>query len=199
MSQGLFTLVSMSRRDLWREGEVRVISVTPVSKGVVRPFLLTVVTLALIVEAAARFVYVHRFEELLSVVFVLPLLAVTLTRIWRWRSHKIHVTNERVIVEGGVMRHQRTTVELRDVLSTRVDQRVSERLTRRGFVFLETPGSTMPVGLVRYPSALCRLIDAERIASDDAGFPLDTVFTYDDPDRYQLEMRPDEWQRRRYE
>jgi hypothetical protein len=189
----------MSRRDLWREGEVRVISVTPVSRGVLRPFLLTVTTLALIVEAAGRFVYVHRYEELLTVIFVLPLLAVTLTRTWRWRSHKIHVTNERVIVEGGVLRHQRTAVELRDVLATRVDQRVSERLTRRGYVYLETPGSTIPVGLVRYPSALCRLIDAERVASEDAGFPLDTVFTYDDPDRYQLEMHPDEWQRRRYE
>jgi membrane protein YdbS with pleckstrin-like domain len=189
----------MSRRDLWREGEVRVISVTPVSRGVVRPFLLTVTTLALIVEAAARFAYVHRFEELMNVVLVLPLLAVTLTRLWRWRSHKIHVTSERVVIEGGVMRHWRTVVELHDVLATRVDQRVSERLTRRGYVYLETPGSTVPVGLVRYPSALCRLIDAERVASEDSAFPLDTVFTYDDPDHYQLEMRPDEWQRRRYE
>jgi membrane protein YdbS with pleckstrin-like domain len=189
----------MSRRDRWHEGEVQVISVTPVSSGVLRPFLLTVTTLALIVEAAGRFVYVHRYEGLLTVVFVLPLLAVTLTRTWRWRSHKIHVTNERVLIEGGVIRHQRTAVELRDVLATRVDQRVSERLTRRGYVYLETPGSMIPVGLVRYPGALCRLIDAERVASEDSTLPLDTVFTYDDPDRYQLEMRPDEWQRRRYE
>ena len=45
----------MSKRDLWREGEVRVISVTPVSRGVLRPSLLTVTTLALIVEGAGRF------------------------------------------------------------------------------------------------------------------------------------------------
>jgi Bacterial PH domain len=191
--------MGMSSRDLWREGEVRVISVTPVSRGVVRPFLLTVTTLALIVEGASRYSWVHRYEEWFIIVMVLPFLAVTLTRTWRWRSRKVHVTNERVIIEGGVLRRYRTAVELRDVLGTRVDQRVSERLSRRGFVYLDTLGSSIPVGLVRHPGALCRLIDAERLSSEDMTFPLDTVFTYDDPDRYQLEMRPDEWQRRRYE
>ena len=93
----------MSGRDLWREGEVRVISVTPVSRGVVRPFLLTVTTLALIVEGASRYGWVHRYEEWFIVVLVVPFLAVTLTRTWRWRSHKVHVTNERVIIEGGVL------------------------------------------------------------------------------------------------
>ncbi|MGA7835306.1 MAG: PH domain-containing protein [Acidimicrobiales bacterium] len=189
----------MSRRDLWREGEVRVISVTPVSKGVVRPLLLTVTTLALIVEGAARYSWVHRYEQWFVIVMVLPFAAVTLTRTWRWRSHKVHVTSERVVIEGGVLRHQRTAIELRDVLASRVDQRVSERLVKRGFVYLETAGATFPVGLVRHPGALCRLIDAERITNEDSAYPLDTVFTYDDPDRYQLEVRPDEWQRRRYE
>src|SRR5580658_1191345 len=119
--------MGMSSRDLWREGEVRVISVTPVSRGVVRPFLLTVTTLALIVEGASRYSWVHRYEEWFIIVMVLPFLAVTLTRTWRWRSRKVHVTNERVIIEGGVLRRYRTAVELRDVLGTRVDQRVSER------------------------------------------------------------------------
>lgn len=189
----------MSRRDLWREGEVRVISVTPVSRGVVRPFLLTLTTLALIVEGAARYHYVRSFEDVLIIVAVLPLAAVTLTRTWRWRSHKIHVTSERVIIEGGVLSHQRTSVELRDVIASRVDQRMSERLTRRGYVYLETNASTVPVGLVRHPGALCRLIDAERVVTEDAGYPFDTVFTYQDPDRFEFEVRPDEWQRRRYE
>ncbi len=82
------------------------ISVTPVSRGVIRPFLLTVTTLALIVEGAARYSYVHRFEEVAHGAFRPSVGAVTLTRTWKWRSHKIHVTNERIIVEGGVMRHQ---------------------------------------------------------------------------------------------
>jgi hypothetical protein len=189
----------MSRRDLWREGEVRIISVTPVSRGVVRPALLTVTTLALIVEGASRYSYVHRFEEVLMVVFVVPLALVTLTRTWKWRSHKIHVTSERIIVEGGVLRHQRSAVEMRDVFATRVDQRVSERLTRRGYVYLETTGAAVPVGLVRHPAALCRLIDAERNAVHSSGDPLDTVYTYEDPEASPYEVLPDEWQRRRFE
>jgi membrane protein YdbS with pleckstrin-like domain len=189
----------MSRRGLWREGEVRIISVTPVSRGVVRPALLTVTTLALIVEGASRYYYVHHFEEVLMVLFVVPLLLVTLTRTWKWRSHKIHVTSERIIIEGGVLRHQISTVEMRDVFATRVDQRVSERLTRRGFVYLETVGAAVPVGLVRHPAALCRLIDAERNAAYPVGDPLDTVYTYEDPDASPYEVFPDEWQRRRFE
>jgi hypothetical protein len=109
------------------------------------------------------------------------------------------VTNDRVIIEGGVLRHQRTSIEMRDVLATRVDQRVSERLTRRGYVYLETSAGPIAVGFVRHPGALCRLIDAERLVGESYSVPLDTVFTYEDPDPYQLEVRPDEWQRRGYE
>jgi hypothetical protein len=189
----------MSRRGLWREGEVRIISVTPVSRGVVRPALVTVTTLALIVEGSSRYADVHRFEEVLLVVFVIPLALVTLTRTWKWRSHKIHVTNERIIVEGGVLRHQSSAVEMRDVFATRVDQRVTERLTRRGLVYLETTGAVVPIGLVRHPAALCRLIDAERNAAHAVGDPFDTVYTYEDPEASPYEVLPDEWQRRRFE
>jgi uncharacterized membrane protein YdbT with pleckstrin-like domain len=189
----------MSRSDIWRDGEVRVISVTPVSRGVIRPTLFTITTLALIIEAGSRYSFIHRVEDWLILLLVGPLALVTLTRVWKWRSHKVHVTNERVIVEGGVLRHQRTSVEMRDVLSTRIDQRVSERLTRRGYVYLETPVGSILVGLVRHPNALCRLIDAERLAEDEDDFAFDTVFTYEDPEPHQFEVRPDEWQRRRYE
>ncbi|MGH3733961.1 MAG: PH domain-containing protein [Acidimicrobiales bacterium] len=189
----------MNRRDPWREGEVPIISVTPVSRGVVRPLLLAVTTLALIIGGSSRYVYVHRFEEVLMILLVLPLALVTLTRTWRWRSHKIHVTNERVMVEGGVLRHQRSSVEMRDVFATRVDQRIRERLYRRGYVYLETAGAAVPIGLVRHPAALCRLIDAERNALHPQGDPFDTVYTYEDPEASLYEVFPDEWQRRRYE
>lgn len=189
----------MSSRGLWREGESRVISVTPVSRGVLRPTLFTLTTLALIVEAGARYSFVHHVEGWLELFLVVPLALVTLSRIWRWRSHKVHVTSERVIVEGGVLTRQRTTVEMRDVAATRVDQRVSDRLIRRGFVYLETPLGTVPVGLVRHPDALCRLIDAERTRPSDSDYPFDTVFTYEDPEPSPFQVRPDEWQRRRYE
>jgi hypothetical protein len=189
----------MGRRGLWREGEVRIISVTPVSRGVIRPFLLTLTTLLLVVEGSARFVYVHRFEEALMLIGVLPLLLVTLTRTWQWRSHKIHVTSQRIIVEGGVLRHYQSAIEMRDVRATKVDQSVSERLTRRGYVYVDTTDATFPVGLIRHPAALCRLIDSERNAQVFQGDPYDTVYTYQDSDASPYEVFPDQWQRRRYE
>jgi membrane protein YdbS with pleckstrin-like domain len=189
----------MSGRVLWREGEVRVISVTPVSRGVIRPFLITVTTLALIIEAAGRYSFIHSAEDWLVIVGVLPLAAVTLTRTWRWRSHKLHVTNERLIIEGGVMRHQRTSIEMRDVIATRVDQRVSERLTRRGYVYVETMAGPILLGQMRHPGALCRLIDSERLGAESSTDPFDTIYTYEDDEPYQFEVQPDQWQRRRYE
>ncbi|HVB51066.1 MAG TPA: PH domain-containing protein [Acidimicrobiales bacterium] len=189
----------MSRRDLWREDEIRVISVTPVSRGVLRPTLVTLTTIALIVEGASRYRDVHRFEDWLLLILVAPLAAVTLTRTWRWRSRKVHVTSDRVIVEGGVLGHQRSSIELRDVLATRVDQRVSERLTRRGFLVLETLAGPVVIGQVRHPSALSRLIDAQRRDQVLRSVPLDTVFSVEGQNYYPGEVRPDEWQRHRYE
>jgi uncharacterized membrane protein YdbT with pleckstrin-like domain len=189
----------MSRRHPLREGEVQVISVTPVSRGVLRPFLVTVTTIALIVVGASRYHLVHRFEWWLALILVVPIALVTLTRTWRWRSHKVHVTNVRVILEGGVMRHQRTSIELRDVVATRVVQRLGERLTRRGVVYLETAVSPVSLGFVRHPGALCRLIDAERAGAQSPSLALDTVFTFEERDPFDIQIQPDEWQRRRYE
>jgi|SRR5271156_300058 len=189
----------MSRHVLWREGEVRVISVTPVSRGVIRPFLITATTLALIIDAAGRYSFIHRAEDWLVVLLVLPLAAVTLTRTWRWRSHKVHVTNERLVIEGGALRHQRTSLEMRDVIATRVDQRMGERLMRRGYVSVDTVAGPVLLGEVRHPGALCRLIDAERLGGVDHGDPFDTIYTYEDDEPYQFEVQPDQWQRRQYE
>jgi membrane protein YdbS with pleckstrin-like domain len=189
----------MSRRHPLRDGELQVISVTPVSHGVLRPSLVTVTTIALIVVGASRFHLVHQVEGWLTLILVAPIALVTLTRTWRWRSHKVHVTNVRVIIEGGVLRHQRTSIELRDVFATRVDQRLGERLTRRGYVFLETALGPIAVGFVRHPGALCRLIDAERAGEQSSSLPLDTVFTYEERDPFDLQIQPDEWQRRRFE
>ena len=189
----------MSRRVLWREGEVRVISVTPVSRGVIRPFLLTVTTLALDCRGGVALLLGHRAEDWLVVVLVLAVRAVTLTRTWRWRSHKVHVTNERMIIEGGVLRHYRTSIELRDVLGTRVDQRVSERFTRRGFVTSRRGGLSFPLGHVVIPVRSAASSTPSASAATSSTFPLDTIYTYEDPEPYQFEMQPDQWQRRRYE
>jgi hypothetical protein len=52
---------------------------------------------------------------------------------------------------------------------------------------------------VRHPSALSRLIDAERREQVRQHVPLDTVFSVEEQNYYPGEVRPDEWQRRRYE
>lgn len=175
----------------WREGEVPVITVTPVSTGVVRPFALLVLASVAIVEGAAHVRVVHDVQSWLALVVLVPIVIVILTRTWRWRSYKIHVTNQRVALEGGVLRHWRTSVEWRDVLATRVDQRVRERLTRRGVVVLETGLGPIATGRVRHPGALCRLIDAERNVAA-ATVPFDTIFGFEEPDRFNFDTGPDD-------
>lgn len=188
----------MGRRDRWRDGEVRIISVTPVSRGVVRPSLLFATTIAIVVVAAGRFDLAHRYEDLAAIVLAGPIGVVALTRLWRWRSHKIHVTSERIVLEGGVLRHWQTSVELRDVVGVHVEQRFFERLARRGTVLLDTQLGALSVGTVHHPAALCRVIDAER-GYGASGVPMGTIFSYDEPELYRPEVRAEQWPRLRFE
>jgi len=173
-----------------REGEVRIISVTPVSRGISRPVLVAIVLVALVIFGAQHVHLVHQHEMLLAVLLAGPFALVALTRTWRWRSHKVHVTNERILVEGGVLHHSRSAIELRDIAALRIDQRVSERLTRRGVIYLETVAGTISIGKLRHPSALCRLIDAERFNAESVPVALGTVFSYDDPEPFDYEVQP---------
>ncbi len=173
-----------------RDGEVRIISVTPVARGLWRPVLATIAAVALVVVGASHVHIVHQHETLIGLLLVGPFGLVALTRAGRWRSHKVHVTNLRIVLEGGVLHHHRSSVELRDVVATRVDQRVSERLTRKGIVLLETAAGPVVIDHVRHPAALCRLIDAERTGSASGPLPLDTVFTFEEPDPFDYEVRP---------
>lgn len=180
----------MSKKMVLRYGEERVISVTPVARGLVLPVLAAVLAAVLIEYGAGHVHFVHSLRVLLLLVFVMPCLVVVGTRTWRWRSHKVHVTNQRIIVEGGVLHHQRSEVDLRDVIATHVDRRFRERLARQGLVVLETRAGTMNLGVVHHPSALCRLIDQERAAyrGDDVTF--DTVFDFDPPPPPDYEIHP---------
>jgi uncharacterized membrane protein YdbT with pleckstrin-like domain len=173
-----------------RDGEVKIISVTPVARGTVRPCVAAIVMIGLVIFGAKHVDPIHEHEMWLGLIFAGPFIVVALTRAWRWRSHKVHVTNERVIVEGGVLRHQRSAVDLRDVVALRVDQRVSERLTRRGIVVLETSAGSMVIGKLRHPGAMVRLIDAERANNQIDPVPFDTVFGYEDSDPFDYEVRP---------
>jgi len=173
-----------------REGEVKIISVTPVARGTIRPCVTGIVLLALVIIGAKHVHLIHEHEMVLGLIFAGPFALVALTRTWRWRSHKVHVTNERIVLEGGVLHHQRSTVDLRDVVALRVDQRVSERLTRRGVVVLETNGGSIMIGKLRHPGALVRLIDAERANNYVDPVPFDTVFGYEEPEPFDYEVRP---------
>jgi len=88
-----------------RDGEVKIISVTPVARGTFRPCVVGIVMLALVIFGAKHVHVIHEHEMLLGLIFAGPFALVALTRTWRWRSHKVHVTNERVVVEGGVLHH----------------------------------------------------------------------------------------------
>jgi uncharacterized membrane protein YdbT with pleckstrin-like domain len=175
----------MGRKMTWREDEVAVISVTPVARGLARP-LLSLVTAVVVVHYGTRLHFVHQHELLATLVVVGPCLLVLLTRIWRWRSHTIRITSERVVVEGGVLGHYRSSVELRDVIAIRIEQRFAERLARRGSVLLETLAGPVDIGRVHHPDALCRLIEAERARFGGEQLPLDTVFEFEQPDPFDI-------------
>jgi uncharacterized membrane protein YdbT with pleckstrin-like domain len=174
----------------WRDGEEPLISITPVAEGLFRPSLSLVTAVVLVQFGADRVHFLHQHEWLLLLILAGPCLLVFLTRTWRWRSYKVRVTNERVIVEGGVARHFRSSVELRDVITSRVEQRVTERLMQRGSVLLETAAGTMDIGQVRQPSALCRLIDLQRASYRSDGIPLDTIFEFEQPDPHEYFVNP---------
>lgn len=180
----------MARRTTWRDDEIRVISVTPPARGLFWPLLSTITAAGLIRYGASHIGLMYQHEALLLLVLAGPCLLLVATRTWRWRSHKIHVTNQRVVVEGGVANRYRSSVELRDVIATRVDQRVYERALRRGTASLETAAGTLAVGRVRHPAALCRLIDVERSRFGTERIPFDTVFEYENPETPDYEVNP---------
>jgi membrane protein YdbS with pleckstrin-like domain len=184
----------MGRRLVWRDGEENLITVTPVAEGLFRPFLSLVTAVALVQYGAGHYKFVHQHELVLLLILAGPCLLVFVTRTWRWRSHKVRVTNERVIVEGGVARHCRSSIDLADVYASRVHQRVTERLMRRGSVWLETPAGTMDIGRVRQPAALCRLIDLQRVSFRNDAVPLDTIFEYEHPDPHDYSVNPRTYQ-----
>lgn len=184
----------MARRETWRDGETRVVTVTPVSRGVAVPSLVAVVLAALVELGAHYWSWLHREAGWALLLLVGPALVLVATRSWRWRSHKIHVTSERIVTEGGVARRYRQSVELRDVHVVRVEQGLRDRVIRRGSIFLETSAGTFAVGRVRHPAALVRLIERERAGPSIDRPPLDTVFEYEDPSERGFDVDP-RWRR----
>lgn len=152
----------MSRRLRLENGETLVISVTPVAQGLLAPVALFILLEALVVWLATVWSLLHDYEAIvLFAVGMLPAVVV-LSRSWRWRSNKVTLTTQRVVVEGGVLGRYSTQVNLGDVFATHADQTFVERLRRRGVVLLETHSGTVMLGPVRHPAALRRLVDRSR-------------------------------------
>jgi membrane protein YdbS with pleckstrin-like domain len=184
----------MVRPATWRDGETRIVSVTPVARGLAAPCL-TAVALAASVEVGAHYwPWLHREVGWALLVLVGPALILVATRTLRWRSHKVHVTSERILIEGGVARRYRQSVELNDVHVVRVERGVRDRLTRRGSIHLETPAGSVSLGRVRHPAALVRLIERERRVTTASRPPFDTVFEYEDPAVRGFDVDP-RWRR----
>jgi len=91
----------MAPRMILRDGEVRIITVTPVARapfGRAWPPSLWSLSCR---RREARALDT-RARDGAGAHLRRPFGLVALTRTWRWRSHKVHVTNERIVVEGGV-------------------------------------------------------------------------------------------------
>ena len=78
--------------------------------------------------------------------------------------------------------------QLHDLVKTVVNQRLKDRLARRGLIVVETPAGSLTLGVVRHPAALSRLIDNERrhYAAGDVAY--DTVFDFDAPQDHDFDV-----------
>ena len=152
----------MSRRLRLEEGEALVISVTPVPRGLLAPATLLVVVEGAVVWIGMHWHLLHRYEPIVLLGAGLFPALVLATRSLRWRSHKIILTSQRIVTEGGVLGRYSSQINLGDVITTRADQTFIERLRRRGVVMLEMSSGTAVLGPVRHPMALRRLVDRSR-------------------------------------
>ena len=142
------------------------VSVTPISPGVTRPWILLFAVVATVREVVDVVSGAERWQPWLYAVFAGPILIVALARSVRWRSHKIHVHEYGVTVERGLGRRGRTSVAWADIGVVEVQRGLRDRLSGRGQVVLETAAGTWTLGLVRHPLALARVIES---AQHDAG------------------------------
>ena len=138
------------------------VAVTPISRGVASPVAATLIAVAALWATTSTWAWPRAHAAIIAVIVVGPCAVVLGGRLWRWRSHKIMVTNQRIIQMGGVARRRLSAIELIDVDVTHTDQRWFERLSRRGFVVVQTMGGAYVLERVRRPDSLARVIDHQR-------------------------------------
>ncbi len=160
-SRGFVTAVSYIGLVIDRMGTgPSTVSVTPISPGLTRPWILLLAVVATIREIVDVVHGAEHWQPWLYLVLAGPVLVVALARSVRWRSHKIHVHDYGVTVERGLGRRGRSSVAWADITAVDVEQGLRDRLSGRGQVVLETAAGTWPLGLVRHPMALARVIES---------------------------------------
>jgi len=166
----------MARRFRCASGERLIVSTTPISRGLWRPLLLAAMVTALVIIGGQHVTKVHTYEGACFAVLVGPPLFVALTRTVRWRSHKIHVTSERIVDEAGVLRVRSRELRHDEVLSVEVEQRLKDKVRRRGTVWVRSRNVDLPLGPLRHPESLVRLVDQARRGTRPSVTSYDTVF-----------------------
>ena len=166
----------MSRHPQLQRDEHLIVSITPTPWGLTAPFLSVLLALGLVTEGAMHLHVIHQYEPVGLAILVGPPLLVLATRLWRWRSHKIHVTSEQLITEAGALRHVVSSISLDDVVSLEVEQRFNERLRRRGVVRVVTQQGVALLGPVRHPDALARIVEQARRKRLPSVVAYDTIF-----------------------
>ncbi len=152
----------VSRRFAVGNGERVVVSVTPSAWGVRVPAVAVLVAVTTVVGAGLKISLVHHYESEVLVALVGPPTLWWATRIARWRSHKIYVTSEQVVVEGGVLHRESFRVPIDSLVTVEVRQRLHQRVRRQGIIELVTTHDTVTLGPVHHPDALARVIEQQR-------------------------------------
>jgi uncharacterized membrane protein YdbT with pleckstrin-like domain len=148
------------RRDL-RDDEFVVVSITPVAQKVTGPAMVVVLIGGSLVAVANTWSWPRQHWVDLSAILIIPLIVLA-GRVAKWRSRRITVTSQRILEVGGVLQKHRGSLELVDIVATRVEQRLVERLSRRGHVVVELSAGAFVLERVRRPDALARVIDHQR-------------------------------------
>jgi len=168
----------MRRQRELRDGEVVIVTVHPISRGLFGPLVVSMVSMAVVSLGNATWRWFHHVSAWATFVLIVPPVAVLAMRTLRSRSNTIVVTNQRVWVSTGVLTTSRSVLDLATVMITRVDQNFFDRLAKRGTVVIETTQNSWALARIRRPDALRRVIDHQR---SQVGFR--TLTTLDEGDR----------------
>jgi membrane protein YdbS with pleckstrin-like domain len=172
------------KRSNWHEGELHIVSVTPVPFGLTGPVLSFAALTVLLVAGYESVRFVRHQWPIFALVILGPTALVILTRTWRWRSNRITVTSHRIEITHGTIRRQSDSVYFDHLVGVHTQRRVRDRLARRGRVTIETSEGPRHLGTFRHPDSLVRVIQHQRDAAARDAVPLDTTFDFERPAPY---------------